>query len=238
MEESKSYIKPIGRTSLTKEVVNELTELIMKGVWSPGDSLPSEKELAASFGVGRSTIREALQSLVVIGVLETRKGGSSIVREPTTELLSGAFRWGLLLSHRNLDDLTEVRLHVEVECAGLAAERHTDEDIIGMDETLQVQTAARNDDARFMEQDNQFHRQVAEAAKNLIFVNLTSTIQSLVRLWYPSVYKSPATKERTIEEHSAILNAIRVSDREMAQAAMRRHVMDAADRLNKVLSLR
>lgn len=210
----------------------------MKGVWGPGDPIPSEKELAARFGVGRSTIREALQSLVVIGVLETRPGGHSFVREPTSELLSGAFRWGLLLSRRNLGDLTEVRMHVEVECAGLAAERRDEQDVANLLATYERLAAHQGDDARFMESDNLFHRQVAEATRNLIFVNLVSTIQSLVRLWYPSTYNIPATKDQTSAEHRAIVAAIRSASVSEARAAMRAHILNAAERLNQVLAER
>ncbi len=123
MTASDSLIRPISRATLPQEIVKALTDLIMRGAWKPGDLIPSEKELAIRFRVGRSTVREAVKSLVVLGVLEARAGEGSFVREATSELLSGAFRWGLLLGERNLDDLVDVRVLVEVECARRAAER-------------------------------------------------------------------------------------------------------------------
>src|SRR5689334_25340931 len=115
-------IKPKGRPNLTREVVNGIARLIMQRVWSPGDPIPSEKELAARFGVGRSTIREAVQSLVTLGAVEARHGEGSFVREPTSELLSSAFLWGLLLSPRTIGDFTEFRICIEATCAGIAAD--------------------------------------------------------------------------------------------------------------------
>lgn len=74
-----------------------LTDLIVKRVWKPGDLIPSERELATRFQIERSTIREGVKSVVVLGVLEARAGEGSFVREPTSGRLSGGFRWGLLL---------------------------------------------------------------------------------------------------------------------------------------------
>src|ERR1700749_289168 len=127
MTDSAALIRPISRATLPQEIVKALTDLIMKGVWKPGDMIPSEKELAIRFQVGRSTIREAVKSLVVLGVLEARAGEGSFVREPTSELLSGAFRWGVLLSEGNLDDFADVRVHIELECARRAAANRTDQ---------------------------------------------------------------------------------------------------------------
>ena len=111
-------IRPLSRATLPQEIVKAITNLIMKRVWKPGDLIPSEKELAIRFQVGRSTIREAVKSLVVLGVLEARAGEGSFVRESTSELLSGAFRWGLLLGERNLDDLVDVRVLDHIVVAG------------------------------------------------------------------------------------------------------------------------
>ena len=74
--------------------------------------------MAARFGVGRSTIREAVKSLVILGVIEARPGDGSFIREATSELLSGAFQWGSLLhTDQNLGDLVDMRVLIEVECA-------------------------------------------------------------------------------------------------------------------------
>ena len=79
-----ALIRPVSRATLPQEIVKALTDLIMRRVWKPGDLIPSEKELAIRFQVGRSTIREAVKSLVVLGVLEARAGGGTFVRGPTS----------------------------------------------------------------------------------------------------------------------------------------------------------
>jgi DNA-binding FadR family transcriptional regulator len=236
MTNAAALIRPIARATLPQEIVKALTDLIMKGVWKPGDMIPSEKELALRFQVGRSTIREAVKSLAVLGVLEARAGEGSFVREATSELLSGAFRWGLLLGERNLDDLVDVRVLVEVECSRRAAEGGGAETSALLEASLADMRASGTDHDAFMDSDTRFHLVIAQAARNPIFENIGSTIQSMVRIWYPKTYYIPETKGLTIEEHWAIANAIAARDAVAAAEAMRRHLIQAGARLRRILS--
>jgi len=238
MDDAGALIRPLSRATLPQEIVKALTDLIMKRVWKPGDLIPSEKELAIRFQVGRSTIREAVKSLVVLGVLEARAGEGSFVREPTSELLSGGFRWGLLLSEGNLDDFVDVRVLIEVECARRAAANMTGDLISQLDATLDDMRSEPMDHGAFMESDTRFHLAIAHAARNPIFETVGSTIQSIVRIWYPKTYYIPETKERTIAEHRAIAIGILSGDGDAAAEAMRAHIVAAAQRLRTLLPSR
>src|SRR6185312_1567896 len=235
MTESDSVIRPLSRATLPQEIVKAITNLIMKRVWKPGDLIPSEKELAIRFQVGRSTIREAVKSLVVLGVLEARAGEGSFVRESTSELLSGAFRWGLLLGERNLDDLVDVRVLVEVECTRRAAERCDKRTLDLLLESLREMQASQDDHDAFMESDTKFHLAIAQAAHNPIFENIGSTIQSIVRIWYPKTYYIPETKGRTIAEHRAIADGVASGHLDASGRAMRAHIVAASRRLRTLL---
>jgi DNA-binding FadR family transcriptional regulator len=204
-------------------------------VWKPGDLIPSEKELAIRFQVGRSTIREAVKSLVVLGVLEARAGEGSFVREPTSELLSGAFRWGVLLSEGNLDHFVDVRVLIEVECVLRATANRSDELVTQLQSSVEEMRAEPMNHEAFMEADTRFHLAIAHAAANPIFENIGSTIQSIVRIWYPKTYYIPETKGLTIAEHLAIANAIETGDRKAAGEAMRAHLLAAARRLRTLV---
>jgi DNA-binding FadR family transcriptional regulator len=235
MDETSKLIRPVSRATLPQEIVKALTDLIMKRVWKPGDLIPSEKELAIRFQVGRSTIREAVKSLVVLGVLEARAGEGSFVREPTSELLSGAFRWGLLLSEGNLDDFVDVRSLIEVECARRAAANRSLDLVAQLTATIDVMQDEPLDHGTFMESDTRFHLEIAHAARNPIFESVGSTIQSIVRIWYPKTYYIPETKGRTVAEHRAIVEAIALGDCDSAGNAMRAHIVAAAARLRTLL---
>ena len=226
-------IKPIGRPNLTREVVNAVAQLIMQRVWGPGDPIPSEKELATRFGVGRSTVREALQSLVTLGVIEIRHGEGSFIRQPTSELLSDAFLWGLLLSPRNVGDFTEYRACVETTCAGIAARARTRVIVDRLYELLDLMKTSPRD--RVFENDNRFHITIAEATGNPIFVKVVESLQSTVRLWFPITYSLTGTAEDTLAEHWAIADAIRDQSAAGARKAMRIHLMKASKRLRYLL---
>jgi DNA-binding FadR family transcriptional regulator len=238
MSDAGTLIRPVSRATLPQEIVKALTDLIMKRVWKPGDLIPSEKELAARFQVGRSTIREAVKSLVVLGVLEARAGEGSFVREPTSELLSGGFRWGLLLSEGNLDDFVDVRVLIEVECARRAAGNTTEELASRLDAAIEEMRAEPMDHNAFMESDTRFHLAIAHAARNPIFETVGSTIQSIVRIWYPKTYYIPDTKARTIAEHRAIADSVASGDIDAAGQTMRAHIVAASQRLRTLLPSR
>jgi GntR family transcriptional regulator, transcriptional repressor for pyruvate dehydrogenase complex len=235
MSNPENFINPISRATLPNEIVKSVTNLIMRGVWKPGDMIPSEKELANRFQVGRSTIREALKSLSMLGVLETRAGEGSIVQEPTSELLSGAFRWGLLLCERNLDDLVDVRVLIEVECARRAAQRRNTALIDQLNASIGDMDKFQTDHEAFLESDTMFHMAIAKAAQNPIFDIMGSTIQSICRIWYPSTYFIPDTKSLTLTEHRAITEAISTGDPEKAALTMTEHLTAAGGRLRLIL---
>jgi GntR family transcriptional regulator, transcriptional repressor for pyruvate dehydrogenase complex len=229
------HIRPVARATLPQEIVDAIADLIMKRIWKPGDMIPSEKELAARFQVGRSTVREAVKSLAVLGVLEARPGEGSFVREPTSELLSGAFRWGLLLSERNLDDLFDMRTTIEVTCAGRAAKRCTAEDAAALAENITLMRDHQSDDPAFTKIDSDFHIRIAEIGGNALFSSVVSTIQTIVRMWYPATYYVPKTKAVTFSEHDAIVRALRRKDVPGAEQAMLAHLTAAAGRLRRVM---
>jgi GntR family transcriptional repressor for pyruvate dehydrogenase complex len=234
MNDSGKIIKPLSKTTLAQQVVEQLTNVIMQGTWKPGDLIPSEKDLSVMFNVGRSTIREAVQSLAVIGVLETRNGGRAVVNEPNSQLLSGAFRWGMLLNKHNIGNLTEVRTNIECECAELSAQRRSAEQLERMESLCEMLGGSDNADPG-MGYDNSFHCLIAESTGNMIYANLVGTISAMVRVWFPSVWRRPGLIETTYKEHGAILLAIREKNPKNARKAMAYHIKTASERLMKPL---
>jgi GntR family transcriptional repressor for pyruvate dehydrogenase complex len=231
------HLKPLSRATLPQEMVAAIADLIMKRVWRPGDRIPSEKELAARFRVGRSTIREAIKSLVILGVIEARPGDGSFIREATSGLLSGAFQWGFLLTDQNLGDLVDMRVLIEVECAGRAAAANDPDVGATLMQLLDRMREEQNHPQQFMLLDNQFHAAIAGAARNALYLSLSNTIQSLVSVWYSQTYRMEPTKTATIDEHFAVAAAIQANDEQAARHAMRQHILLAAERLQKVMSL-
>ena len=230
---SGEYLRPVTRATLPQEIVAAITDLIMTRVWNPGDRIPPEKELAARFHVGRSTIREAVKSLVILGVIEARAGDGSYIRGGSSDLLSGAFQWGMMLTEQNLGDLVDIRILIEVECAGRSARKPD----IGA--TLTRLTGQMSEvwsqPKEFMRLDNYFHETIAAATDNPLYLRLSKIIQSLVGVWYPLTFQLDRTKAATLDEHFAIAAAIQANDEQAARQAMRQHIERAGERLSRIM---
>ena len=220
-ESPEGGIQPINRATLPQAIVKSITELIATRVWRPGDLIPSEKELARQFQVGRSTVREAVKSLVVLGVLDARAGEGSFVRQTDSRSLASAFEWGLLLGEDNLDDLLALRILVEVECVRLAAERRTDEQAVKLLGLLRQMRGRGARDYVFRDLGNEFHVTIAQAAGNALYETLVTTIQQIIRIWFPYGQRP---RPRALAEHLAIGEAIVARDPDAAAIAMRRHI--------------
>jgi GntR family transcriptional regulator, transcriptional repressor for pyruvate dehydrogenase complex len=233
---SEQLLRPLGRATLPQEIVAAIAELIMRRVWRPGDRIPPEKDLAARFNVGRSTIREAIKSLVIFGVIDSRPGDGSFIREPQSDLLSGAFQWGMLLTERNLSDLVDTRVLIEGECAARATALGDPDLGARLVRIVDRMREEQHRPQQFMKLDNEFHAEIAAAARNALYLSLSNTIQSLVSVWYSETFRLEPTKAATIAEHSAIASAIQARDEHAAREAMRQHVLIAAKRLQKVVS--
>jgi GntR family transcriptional regulator, transcriptional repressor for pyruvate dehydrogenase complex len=233
---SGQYLKPLARATLPQEIVSAIAELIIKRVWKPGDRIPPEKELATRFAVGRSTIREAIKSLVIFGVIDARPGDGSYIREATSDLLSGGFRWGSLLTEQNLGDLVDMRVLIEVECAGRAAASVDPALAANLLHLVDRMGEEKNNPELFMKLDNQFHIAIAAASHNALYLSLSTTIQSLVGVWYSQTFEIEPTKSATLKEHLAIAKAIEVRDENAARLAMRQHLLRAAKRLQKAVN--
>ena len=121
-------MRPVHRTSVSDEIVAQITDLIARDVLKPGDRLPPERELCQRFGVGRSSLREALRSLSMMGILDGRVGEGTFVCD-NSKYFEKALQWGFALDGKKLQDLSETRMMLESQNAYLAAERATAVDL-------------------------------------------------------------------------------------------------------------
>ena len=190
MTASAEHLKPLAKATLPQEIVAAIAHLIMTRIWKPGDRIPPEKELTSRFGVGRSSLREAIQSLVILGVIEARPGDGSYIRAGTSDLLSGAFEWGLMLGEQNLDDLVAMRMLIEGECAGRAAAARDADLAPALFRLVDEMKDAVGQPQLFMKLDNRFHEMIAAGARNALYLSLSKTIRetrpSLVRADLPA----------------------------------------------------
>src|SRR5262245_7828430 len=126
-------LRPVSRVTLGEQVAAQLAEQVSNGQWRPGDRLPSEADLCVALGIGRSTLREAMQSLAFVGLVEMRPGEGTYVVDGTQQLVESINTRGLLKTQKDIKDVSEARLVLETELAALAAERMEPADFKNLD---------------------------------------------------------------------------------------------------------
>src|SRR5215467_9607799 len=131
----------VPRLSLSDHIVEQIADLIARGALKPGDRIPSEKQLCEKFGVGRTSVREALRSLAVMGVLQSHMGDGTFVATDASRFLERSFHWGLLLNSKVVEDLIETRLMLESHNAQVAAAKAREEDLVRMEESVSLMEA-------------------------------------------------------------------------------------------------
>jgi DNA-binding FadR family transcriptional regulator len=231
-------IRPLAAPgNLTSELVRRLTADITGGKIQPGSRLPTEQEMIAATGVSRTVVREAVAALRAEGLVVTRQGVGTIVAD------AGGRPFRLDADQRSLRevlDVAELRTGVEIEAAGLAAERGSGEAIRKIGDALAaIQNAiTRGEDA--IDQDFAFHRSIAEATGNAQFLRFLDFIgrfiipRQTIRAEVGTIGSRRAYLDRLQKEHRDIYQAIRSREVAKARAAMRRHLLNSRKRYRQI----
>lgn len=221
-------LKPIQPVRLKEQAVRQISRLIEHGALRPGDRLPGERQLSAQFQISRGTVREALQLLEAIGLLEIRQGEGTFVRASPRDAERLRLEWrGWVLRHRErVRELLEVREGLEACVAELAAERRGPDGLTQMEEALEQMAAGIDgpDIALLVDADLMFHDGLARCAENAVLRDLASTLGRQLVPERAAVFDTPGRPERSVSEHRQIYNAVRAGDARAAWAAVRHHI--------------
>jgi GntR family transcriptional repressor for pyruvate dehydrogenase complex len=223
---------------LTREFVERLTADIIAGKLAPGSRLPTEQAMIATTGVSRTVVREAVAALRAEGLVITRQGvGAFVAANPRRPFrLEG----GELDELREVIGVMELRTGVEVEAAGIAAERASVVHFQAIKRTYDVLEAAIARGDSGVDQDFAFHRSIAEATENPQFVRFLEYLgrfiipRQTVRYAAGSAAERRAYLARIQKEHRDILDAVRAHAPQAARAAMRRHLVNSRKRYQKL----
>jgi len=213
----------VPRNKLAETVARQLLQQIRDNSLQAGTRLPSERELMAGLGVGRSTIREAINGLAMLGVLETRHGQGVFVADPAAgtpvpSAIAAALARGVTR------DLFEARRLVEVHVARLAAERRTDTDLQDIAKALADHEQALADDEPAVEPSVRFHLEVAKAAHSEVLASFVSSFAAILTERGPVLEAVPGFREWEVAEHRAVFEPIRDGDADTAALRMRSHL--------------
>jgi GntR family transcriptional repressor for pyruvate dehydrogenase complex len=217
-------LHPIRRSSISDDIVQQIISLISKGDLKAGQRLPSERELCVRFGAGRSSLREALRCLSIMGVLTTRVGEGTSVAIDRSKFMETVLRWRLSTEQHDIEDLMEVRIALEGVTAARAARNSADADIKKLRDLVAKMEVAVGDAKRFAALDLEFHLGIAKTSNSDLILDLVSLIRGQLERGVAKVLLVPHAMPLSVKEHKAILHAIIKRDPEAARAAMQAHL--------------
>jgi len=226
------------RTAKGSELVAEqIKARITAGDYAPGTKLPSVADLARSFNVGQSTVREALSGLKAIGWLDIRHGSGTYVSAelPAEETPEDPF-----YKTNSFREIIEVRKYIESGCAELAAKRRTDRDLQQLADILARMEQAVGDEAKSEEADIEFHLRIAEASANSLLQHMMQSLTDRLRehikssreLWF---FSERSSAEQLLAEHRGIYEAIREGNEAEASRRMLLHLGKVDRTLQRLL---
>ena len=227
--------KPLKRVRLYEEVAEQIKQSIFDGQLRPGDPLPPERELSSMFNVGRPTVREALRTLDVLGLIEMNpieKG--YVVRENDVaqflETLGEQLSWLIKPDRKTLSDLWEVRKYIELGVSHGVAQNAAEEDFKAIDEMLEEMEAVVDDFDAYFPLAADFHKQLALITGNRFFYIIWSMIQKIMLKGYTPMLRDlfPDGPRKLSDANKRIVDAIKSKDPEKINEAMEYHAMAEA----------
>jgi GntR family transcriptional regulator, transcriptional repressor for pyruvate dehydrogenase complex len=225
---AKSDFEVVRRNKVYEEVAKQIERLILKKL-KPGDKLPSERELAEKLQVSRSSIRDAIRGLELMGLVEPRQGAGTIVCDRSG--VSPIDPFGSVLKRRQelVTELLDFRKMLEPPLAARAALHASDEEISEMEEILQRQEEKQKQGDAAITEDAEFHYSIALASGNTVVLKVIDTLMDLLRDTRERSLQVDGRAQKSLAGHRRILAAIKRHDTEAANAAMRRHIEDVEE---------
>lgn len=228
--------------SLSEQIAARLNAMIEDGSMPPGTKLPPESEIVRQEGVSRTVVREAISKLQAAGVVETRHGIGSFVRERSNGNRLGLTRRAVNTAADVLSVL-EVRIGIEPEAAALAAARRSERNLYAMSAAMDAFMKEIRMGRGAVKADFQFHLEIVRAARNPYFLEIFSALgpESIPRSRYQIDEREPQRQEylrRINNEHEDIYSAILRNDTEAARAAVRNHLGNSRERMRHAAGMR
>lgn len=216
MKKKEMFLKPINNTSVVQQVIDRLTEAMITKKLRPGDRIPTEIELAETFGVGRNSIREAIKILVYLGVLEIKRADGTFVCSGFSDSMIDPMLYGIILDNDDsYNSLKELRELMEVGVVRLAIQKCNEKDVTELHKRYQEFEKSVNkenyDIQEVFEADNNFHEMVSNMGKNPLVDKINSVVRVLthsMRLKTVTTMMHNGEQEQLVKVHQDIYEII------------------------------
>jgi GntR family transcriptional repressor for pyruvate dehydrogenase complex len=221
-------VEQTRRTKLRDRAADQLLEMVVSGGLEPGERLPPERELCARLGVSRTVVREALNVLEARGLISIEHGRGAVVSGGNPGAVRDALGMLLRVQPKTLWELLEIRKILEVEIAGLAAERAGPEDLAAM--RLQVDRMRESIDVPegYVDADVEFHALLARGARNEVLLTMLEPVVELLRASRRVSAARPGNALRALGEHEKVLRRVEANDAAGARREMRAHLAETS----------
>ena len=217
-------LRAIKKIRIHEDVFNQIHQLIKEGRLRARDQLPSERELAETFKVSRTSVREALRALETQGLIVSRTGTGNFVADLPVESLIGPLARLLIDEKKALADMFEMRKLIEPHIAALAAQRATGNDIAQLKRIVAKQTDAVTRGGTGVEADAELHFCISRATRNQALQKLVSGLMEMLSLSREESLQTDERRESSIDAHRRIIVAIEKHDKTRARSEMLRHI--------------
>lgn len=218
---------PIKNTKVYEQVIEQIKNMIIDGTLKKGDKLPSERDLVEHLQVSRTSIREALRALQIIGLVECRQGEGNYIRESFENSLFEPLSMMFMLQKSSSSEIMEIRKIIEVETAALASQRITDEELQHMKILLDTIKSSA-DEGDKVKADKEFHYEIAKASRNYLIINILNAISSLMDEFIKDARRrilvEEDNREGLVKQHDDIYKGLKSRNPKKASEAMKRHL--------------
>jgi len=208
----------------------QLRDQILRRTWPPGSKLPSENELARTMGVSRTSVREGIQHLVSLGILETRRGEGTFVRELSGQVSFNALIPLLILDEIDILHVLEYRRIVEQGTAALAAAHASEQDLADLEAVYDQMDQFQDNISEFARADLEFHLVLAKATGNPVLIKVNNVLRSILEVSMENIVRLLGTRDG-LHYHRLIIEAVRARNAESAESIMQEHIVKTIERL-------
>ncbi|MCR2043566.1 FadR/GntR family transcriptional regulator [Anaerosalibacter massiliensis] len=218
---------PIKHTTVSEKVIEQIKEMVSKGDLKKGDKLPSERKMAENLQVSRTSVREALKELEIMGLIESKQGEGNFIKTSFEDILLDPFSTIFLIKESNAQEILELRNVIEKGSVILAAERITSEELKEIKEILDTADISDSED-ELVKLDVIFHYKIAQSSKNFLLQSILNAVSSLIEASIKDTRKNILVKKEHKDiikkQHNNIYNALKNQDIKAAEKAMSDHL--------------
>lgn len=228
-------IKPIKQNNISNQVFEQIKAEIVNGEWAPGSRIPSENEFVKMLSVSRVTVRNALQRLIALGLLEIRQGDGTFVRKFSADMYMNSLMPMLFLENTEILQVLEFRKAIEIETGALAVERATEEDIKKLEAIYDKMEMYKDNTEKFAAEDLNFHMALAETTQNSLVIKVNYIIKDILSVSMCEIVRNLGVTDG-LYYHKLIIEAIKDRDMERVKKTLKDHIVTTIDKVSKIES--